>query len=189
MLEKTITRRIFIGSTLCLVTAPLLGFEINQANQITVFKEQGQFFSALDMTLLNDIAEIMIPKTSTPGASDAHVALVLDGLMLTWASDKTKTQFKDALIQINALATNTYKKQYRELALKDRSLIIEQLDKSAFANKDTHISLCYRRLKELVFHIYYTSEQANPDFKLVPGGYNGNLTKTELEVVNARGYL
>ncbi|WP_111977619.1 gluconate 2-dehydrogenase subunit 3 family protein [Algibacillus agarilyticus] len=189
MLDNKITRRVFLGTTLCVVTAPLFATLLNEQNNLQKVLMDGQFFNAAELTLLTDVAEIMIPKTDTPGATDAHVIPVLDGLMLTWAGVKSKRQFRFIVAQINDLAKSTYGSVYNKLAFDDRFLLIEQLDKTAFANKKSVLSTHYRRLKEMVFHIYYTSEEANPDFILIPGGYRGSLSKQELDTIQARGYL
>ena len=189
MLDITISRRVFIGASVFVVSAPLLASVLNKNNDLYKVLSDGQFFNANEMTVLTDVAEIMIPKTDTPGAKDAQVALVLDGLMLTWAGKKTKEQYKECIVQIQTIARDTYQEKYIDLSLKQRTQLIEQLDIRAFENKKTGLSASYRKLKEIIFHVYYTSEEANPDFVLIPGGYRGNLTKQELEQIKARGYL
>ncbi|WP_158968760.1 gluconate 2-dehydrogenase subunit 3 family protein [Paraglaciecola sp. L3A3] len=185
MLNITISRRVFIGAAMYLVTAPIFASTTNKHTQLTEVQSDGQFFSALELTLLIDVAEIMLPRTTTIGATDAHVIPVLDGLMLTWAGTKTKKQFKSCIQQIMTLAMDTHQKSYLELSLNMRQQLLEQLDITAFANKKTDLSSNYRRLKEMVFHVFYTSEKANPDFVLIPGEYHGNLTKQQLAKVSS----
>ncbi|MDU0354989.1 gluconate 2-dehydrogenase subunit 3 family protein [Paraglaciecola aquimarina] len=185
MQHISISRRVFIGAAMYIVTAPILASTLNKQTKLAEIKVDGQFYSAHELTVLTDIAEIMIPKTDTIGATDAQVISVLDGLMMTWAGSKTKQQFKTCIQQIGALAKDTHGQGYLALPLHLRQQLIEQLDISAFANKKTQLSSNYRRLKEMVFHIFYTSEQANPDFILIPGEYYGNLTKQQLAKVNS----
>lgn len=189
MLDIKISRRIFIGAAMFTVSAPLLATVLNHKTQLYKVLNNGQYFNAADMTLLTDIAEIMIPKTETPGAKDAHVIVILDGLMLTWASTKTKQQYQACLAQIKKIAMDTYQDEYMHLSLPQRTELITALDKRAFENPKTALSVNYRKLKEMIFHVYYSSEEANPDFVLIPGGYRGCITKTELETIRARGYL
>lgn len=189
MLDLHISRRVFIGAAVFAVSAPVLSTMFNKKTQVRNVLKGGQFFSAKEMTVLTDVAEIMIPKTDTPGATDAHVALVLDGLMLTWAGKKTKVQYKSCLEQIQTIAENTFQYNYLDLSIDSRTKLIEQLDIRAFENKSNYLSASYRKLKEMIFHVYYTSEEANPDFVLIPGGYRGNLTKQALEKIKVRGHL
>ncbi|MGJ8679921.1 gluconate 2-dehydrogenase subunit 3 family protein [Paraglaciecola sp.] len=168
-----------------LVSAPIFSKALSQDNQLLVITENGQFYSANELTILSDVAEIMIPKTSTPGATDAHVIPVLDGLMLTWAGTQTKQQFRTCIKQIMSLSKETYGTDYVQLPHNLRLQLIEQLDITAFKNKKTTLSKNYRKLKEIIFHVFYTSEEANPNFVLIPGKYYGNLSKNQLEKVRS----
>ena len=189
MLNNKISRRVFIGATAYVVSVPLLATIYNTNTKIHKVVDNGQFFKAQSLTVLVDVAEIMIPKTETPGATDANVAFVLDGLMLTWAGTNTKQQYTNIIEQIQSIAKVTYQNDYNKLSLLQRTQLIAELDKTAFANQKTDLSASYRHLKEMIFHVYYSSEEANPDFVLIPGGYRGDLTLTELEQIKARGYL
>lgn len=189
MFTSKITRRVFIGATAYFVSAPLLASIFDKKVDMHKVLNNGQFFDADSLTLLTDVAEIMIPKTETPGATDANVASVLDGLMVTWAGAKTKQQYASIIQQIEVIAKATYQGAYFQLSLQQRQQLITELDKRAFANQETELSASYRHLKEMIFHIYYTSEQANPDFVLIPGGYRADLSKTEFDAIKKRGYL
>lgn len=192
MTQLTITRRVFLGglgASAILISAPVLATVLNVNNKLQQVTKNGQFFTAEELTVLADVAEIMIPRTDTPGATDAHVLPVLDAMMLTWAGNETKVQFRALVQQIKQLAVDTFKTDYTQANHGDRTLLITELDKRAFANKKTDLSENYRDFKEMVFHIYYSSEEANPTYKVVPGGYRGDLTKIELDEVNKRGYL
>ncbi|WAJ71879.1 gluconate 2-dehydrogenase subunit 3 family protein [Catenovulum adriaticum] len=189
MLEQKISRRVFIGATAFMVSAPLFSTVLNDKNNLLVVENHGQFFNAQELTLLTDIAELMIPKTQTPGATDAHVIPVLDGLMLTWAGNETKQQYRSIIRQIEQIAKNTYAENYIQLAHQQRYKLLEQLDITAFENQQTELSKSYRHLKEMVFHVYYTSEEANPDYVLIPGTYKGDISKQTLEKILAGGTI
>lgn len=182
MSHLTISRRVFIGSIAYLVTAPTLAFVpfAKVSDSALPVTTDGQFFTASELTILADIAEIMIPKTVTPGATDAHVIAVLDAMMLTWASTKTQTQFRQLIKQIQLLSSDTLGASYAKQPLEQRSKFIAELDKQAFQHPDTQISMHYRKFKNIVFHIYYTSKEANPDYQLIPGTYKGCVSADEL---------
>ncbi|WP_395344425.1 gluconate 2-dehydrogenase subunit 3 family protein [Ningiella sp. W23] len=185
MLEHKITRRVFLGTSVYVVSAPLLASlpATQSSNALQKVTEPGQFFNAHELTVLADIAEIMIPKTDTPGATEAHVIPVLDALMLTWAGKETKAQYRAIVRQVEQLSLNTFKSAYVESTFQDREALITQLDERAFENTSSEISANYRKLKEMIFHIYYTSKEANPDYMLIPGAYKGCLSKEEYEAM------
>lgn len=189
MSEHKITRRVFLGTTAFIVSAPLLAKLPASESKVGLQKilEPGQFFDAEQLTVLVDIADIMIPSTDTPGASDAHVVPVLDALMLTWAGSETKKRYPALIEQVNQLAIDTYGTAYAASSFDERVALITQLDKRAFANKSSELSTNYRKLKEMIFHVYYTSEEANPDYLLIPGSYKGCVSEAEYKaLVNQR---
>lgn len=189
MTNVNISRRVFIGAMAYLVTAPALAFSLDteKNNDLKMILHPGQFFSRFELTVLNDIAELMIPKSDTAGATDAHVITVLDAMMLTWASSDTKTRFKSFVKQIQSYNTVNNEELFTEMAYAQRFRMLKDIDKQAFTDKHTELSINYRKFKEIVFHIYYTSEEANPDYLLFPGTYKGCLTKQEYNsMVNAR---
>jgi len=180
MKSSHITRRVFIGSSVCVVSIEVLDTEAKKANELLKVLGDGQFFSARELTVLVDITEIMIPKTLTPGAIDAQVAVVVDGMMVTWAGEKTKAQFVSCLKSVQELSMSSYGQSYESLAHQKRLALINHLDKAAFNNKLTPFYEGYRKLKEIVFHVYYSSKEANWDYKLIPGVYRGCVTKKQL---------
>jgi hypothetical protein len=183
MSEHQITRRVFIGTVAFVVSSPLFArFNVSD-NKVIKIEQAGQFFKADELTSLVDIADIMIPLTDTPSASDAKVIEVLDAMMLTWAGEETKNQFKRVLNYIDSLAKETFKTAYLSLSLKQRQVLINEIDKRAFDNKTAMISAPYRKLKDIIFHIYYTSEEANPDYLRFPGTYKGCLSETEYQAL------
>ena len=61
------------------------------------------------------------------------------------------------------------------------------LDEHAFTNKNSAVSAAYRNLKGIIYHIYYTSEPANPDYMPVPGNFRGSVTQEEINKFNLQG--
>lgn len=181
------SRRVFIGAAVYFVATPVLASVFNTASELLVFEQKGQFFTASEMTVLTDMAEIMIPKTDTPGATDAQVSNVLDGLMLTWAGVKTKRQFQFFIAQVEKIVKESFHSSYEKVSKIEREELIISIDRQAFPDKTTELSKSYRKLKEMIFHIYYTSEQANPYFMLAPGTYRGDISKGQRDQFNARG--
>ncbi|MCF2948871.1 gluconate 2-dehydrogenase subunit 3 family protein [Paraglaciecola aquimarina] len=189
MQSHTITRRVFIGASTFILSVPLLASSFNKQRSLIEITQDGQFFSSSELTVLSDVADIMLPKTDTPSATDAHVVVILDAMMLSWAVTHTQEQFRACIKLIEDLATQTYDSVYINLSLAKRSQLITELDSRAFEQKKSNMSVNYRRLKEMIFHIYYTSEQVATDYVAMPGGYAGDISKTEFEAAQKRGYL
>src|SRR5687768_12082183 len=53
-----------------------------------------RFFTPDELRIVAEFADIIIPRTDTPGAKDAGVPEALDGLMANWASEARKADFR-----------------------------------------------------------------------------------------------
>ena len=184
-----INRRIFLGSMLYVVSASVLPSELKKALHLTVFESDAVFFDAEQFTLVYDIVDIMIPRTDTPGAVDSHTAQVLDELMISWAAPSTQQQFTLFLSEFLQRARTAFNANYLSLSKENRQTFVEQIDEVVFDTGKGDFSIAYKRFKALIFHIHYSSEIANPNFFLVPGGYRGSLSQDELNVIYERKYL
>lgn len=185
MSQLTFTRRLILkGSVVSIVGLHLSGCKVAETHLFQV-TEKGQYFSAQELTLLNDIAELMLPPTDTAGAADANVAAVLDGMMISWASENIRKQFKRAIMAFDIAAQNLHKTSYEFLTYDKRLNVLIDFDTSAFKKptSDQANSQDYRHLKELIFLIYYSSEEANDSYVAIPGEYFGDLTQNEYEAL------
>lgn len=186
MSKVNISRRLFIGASVYFVATPVWASIFNTTNSLSVYSQSGRFFTARELTILTDVAEIMIPRTELPGALDANVIGVLDALMLSWAGKETKQRYTFIVKQIDLIAQSSFKVKYQCASKSDRESLLIELDKQAFTERETELSKSYRKLKEMIFHIFYTSEEANPNFMLVPGTYKGEITKNKMELYNVQ---
>jgi gluconate 2-dehydrogenase gamma chain len=108
--------------------------------------ETPRFFTPDEFRIVAEFAEIIIPRTDTPGAKDAGVPEALDALMADWASEARKAEFRALVARIADAGGVTPGAPPRiELA---RSFDAAQLPADPV----------YRRFKELVLTLYYLSE-------------------------------
>lgn len=183
MSDLKFTRRFLLGGALVTVTAlHLTGCSAPDTGLVHIDSD-GQFFIASELTRLNDIAEIMIPRTETPGAADAEVAAVVDGLMLTWAIGPTREQFRRTLAAFDSKAQSEFGKGYDKLMPDERLALLEMVDAAVFSDTPPDDADDYKRLKELIFRVFYTSEAGSADHVPIPGGYHGNLSLEEYQAL------
>ena len=189
MRQTYFTRRFLLQGSLVTIAALQLSGCHQAGSEIFEITSDGQFFSADELTRLTDIAELMIPRTDTPGATDAKVAAVLDGMMLSWASEETREHFQSALKTFETKALAVYKKTYTSLLAEQRLELLINMDEAAFSKNPDEDLRHYKKLKELVFLIYYSSEEAGGHYVPLPGEYYGNLTAEAYEaLVSERSY-
>jgi gluconate 2-dehydrogenase gamma chain len=124
------------------------------------------FFTAEERAVLDAYCGTMIPKTDTPGASEAGVPAFIDGMMTNWAANRTRRQFKTALTGIDAAATAAKGKGFAALSPAERLEVLTAHDLAQVGDPG------YRRLKELTLTGYYLSEIGATQelrYELAPG--------------------
>lgn len=182
MRHTLVSRRIFLSSAaLSAIGISLSGCSDDQTIDLAVnAKPAFTFFDDHQSAILLDVAEILIPRTDTPGASDSNTVLYIDQLMTTWAGADTKASLLSFIEQLDALARGREQTPYLALSQMQKLDLLTEIDRTSFGDpEDADFAANYRRLKRLVFHVHYTSEAANSDFVLIPGQYQGDISQAE----------
>lgn len=113
---------------------------------------KARFFDATQYRLLEEVTDIMIPRTDTPGAVDAGVPAAFDALMKNWASRRTQRQFRNLLKEFDKAARKHDGKNLLALDRDRRTEVLIAYDK---ANATEAV---YKKFRELVLTLYYMSE-------------------------------
>ena len=141
--EAELDRRTLLRSAILLVGGTLAS---GVAGPALAVAGTARFFTPDELRIVAEFAEIIIPRTDTPGAKDAGVPEALDGLMANWASAERKAEFGLLVERIAAAGlVNPGAAPQIELA--------RRFDAAQLATDPV-----YRRFKELVLLLYYLSE-------------------------------
>jgi hypothetical protein len=120
------------------------------------------------MDLIEDVSEMIIPQTDTPGAVAASVPAYIEALVGTHYTPEEREAFKTGLKVFDEMAH--LKSASRFLAASDaaKTLILEELDRDGAA--------IWQQLKQAVAFGYYTSEAAAEELQYdpIPGQYDGD---------------
>lgn len=130
--------------------AALLGVSALPADVLAkAAKAPGAGLPASSQALLTAYADTLLPRTDTPGAVDAGVPKLFSALLADWASPQTRTSVLEALrkVDVSAGAGGFAAKPPGR-----RKAILAAHDQANFADPG------YRRLRELVLVLYYSSE-------------------------------
>ena len=177
-----VDRRTLIAEMLLLVgaaAAPSSAIAALAANPVRG-SARAAFLDPAETALLREMAEAMIPKTDTPGATDARVPEFIDGLMSDWAGEGARAQLRRAIKDYRTLAAP------RSKTPAARSEAMVELDRRSFAAPaDDAGADAYRWLKRLIFLAYRTSEVAFKSYVPNPGRYRGNLSRAAYEALIA----
>lgn len=137
--------------------------------------------TAAEYAIVSEAAERIIPRTATPGATDARVAAFIDVMLADWYDAADSERFKKGLSELDdsaqKLAGYGFVKmrpwqQVEMLETLDRELQIRRQARDAGA--DDH---WFAMLKHLTVWGYYTSRPGVTQelrVQLVPGRYDGN---------------
>ncbi len=172
--ELAIDRRALLRSAILLVggsMAGLPGEAFAQGKKLT----KARFFTPAQYSVLDETAEIIIPKTDTPGARAAGVPSIIDDLMANWASAERGANFRALMDDIDRRALAAGGASLRALPPARRLEFVRAYDAEKIGAKDP----VYSRLKELVLTTYYLSEAGATQelrYELVPGKWEAWTT-------------
>ncbi|HEX2718288.1 MAG TPA: gluconate 2-dehydrogenase subunit 3 family protein [Gemmatimonadaceae bacterium] len=119
-------------------------------------------FTSGDVQLLDEVADTMLPATSTPGAKAAHVGPFM-AMMVTDCYDERDQQiFRDGLQHIDNASSSAFGKPFMSVTPEQRLALLESFDREAKsymgAKKEGDRSHWFRMVKELAMLGYFTSE-------------------------------
>ncbi len=148
-----------------------------------------QFFSAEEGSLLEAVAERIIPKTDTPGATDAGVPTFIDTMMKGFFGEKEQTAFREGLLRVEADAKAAHGKSFVSLKPEEQDALLAKFDQEAYDQskqenrpKDAPQPF-FRSMKELTLLGFFTSEVGATEFLQYvpsPGVYQGCVPYAEI---------
>jgi hypothetical protein len=137
-------------------------------------------FSPDDVAFLDEVADTIIPATTSPGAKDAKVGQFMTVIVKDCYEEKDQKIFLDGMKKLNDAAVAKYNKNFVDLAPTDKHDFLVALDKEAkdymSKKKPEDPSHYFRMMKELTLWGYFTSQQGATQalrYVAVPGKYEG----------------
>ena len=128
--------------------------------------------NARQQALVRDIADLIIPKTDTPSATDVKVPEFVDLIATEWMSDDERAAFLAGLNEIDA-------KGFAGMARDAKVTLLGTLDKAR--NDKAGAGHAFGRLKALTVYGYFTSAPIQQDVlktKVMFDGYHGDVPFT-----------
>jgi gluconate 2-dehydrogenase gamma chain len=98
------------------------------------------------------LVDLIIPRTDTPGASDAGVPAFIDRALNRDA--EAKTQFLDGMTQLNDAARTKHGSAFGELSAEQQTAMLTSIEADASAP----LGRFFRQVKDLTIDGYYTSK-------------------------------
>ena len=109
--------------------AAIIGSEFLLSGCTNEHKVSG-LFSDLDIKLLDEVGEVILPKTQlSPGAKDAKIGLFMKSIVTDCYNQKEQEIFKNGIIALNRMAQNNYSENFMDLSHEQKYTLIAKLDK------------------------------------------------------------
>ena len=153
----------------------LAAFTFDEAVRLQAMSQGIGTFSAADIALLDEIAETILPETSTPGAKAARTGAFIALMVTDTYTDRQQDVFAIGLRQINEASTRAHGVTFMDATPAQRLALAQQLDREQKDAMDarqappvnrapiTRIvtdepAHYFRMLKELTLLGFFTSE-------------------------------
>jgi hypothetical protein len=136
-------------------------------------------FTATDVALLDEIAETILPETSTPGAKAAKVGAFMALMVTSTYTEQARRVFRDGLGQLNEASREAHGLSFMAASPAQRLVLLEALDRDQKTAAEERASAArsraplapssaapvsdepphyFRLMKELALLGYFTSE-------------------------------
>lgn len=134
-------------------------------------------FTAHQNETVATIAELIIPKTDTPGARDAGVPAFIDVMITEWGDDNQRKAFTAGLANVDERSRATFGKDFISGTPAQQTEILEDMDYELAQARDAKTDTSgnfFGMMKWLTLTGYYTSEvgaTSELHFRVVPGRF------------------
>ena len=145
-----------------------------------------EFFSQDQATLVTQVADIIIPKTDTPGAKEVGVPGFIDKMLKDIYSEEDQKRYMDGLNAFNVAAEKEYGDPFIELSAEDQAAFVKKIHDAAINEEKSDQRPAKRPFilmtKELTMLGFFTSEVGATQvlqYVAVPGAYKGCIPVSE----------
>lgn len=156
----------------------ILSHSLKAAAQVSPNQAKARFLSAELYKIAAAFAERILPRTSTPGATDAGVADFIDIMYGKYLSGEERKLMDHGLSELDAASRNLHRAEFASLPGDDQDAMIMRL---AIAAKDRE-KFFLSQIRELIIVGYFTSEIVGKtvlNYDPVPGRFDPCIPLSE----------
>jgi hypothetical protein len=132
--------------------------------------------SAHQLETVGLLADVILPATETPGATDVGVPAFIDLMVEEWLDEEESAAFLTGIEELDRTARDRFGATFAGAEPADRVTLVEELDQSLTTPVDPDAGPdFYRWMKRLTLTGYFTSEEgaALTGYRIVPGAFEG----------------
>jgi gluconate 2-dehydrogenase gamma chain len=169
-----------------IVSAPAIVGVLNGCTAKPSIDWKPEFLNEDQAGLISEVAEIIIPKTNTPGAKDVGVPSFIDVMLKDVYTKEDQDHFLNGLKAFNEDANTTYGDLFNELDAEQQKEFVKKKHDEAIAAEKSENKPEKRpfilAMKELTMLGFFTSEVGATQvlqYDPVPGAYKGCIPLSE----------
>ena len=150
------------------------------------------FFSEQEALFMSTLVDVILPRTSTPGALDVNVDRFMDLFYAKALSGKEKAQLRAQIASFNNDCKLNFGASFILLSASEQKQVLEQAEASSpkfngsvwgtAVNKQEDVGF-YRQTKSMAIWAYCSSEKVGKEilaYDPIPGEYQGCLPLSEI---------
>lgn len=176
MKRRELLKKSVIAS-LGLSLSPGLLLSLESCSEKRPVSDQPIYLSEIQFDTLWVVAELILPKTETPGANDARVAPFIDSLFGKYLEKDEKEGFELGLNAFIDTSEKEFGKKFIDLKEEIQFSYLENLDQESKPDD------FFKFVKQIILWAYFTSEvgMKSMNYLPVPGRYNGCIEINQKE--------
>jgi hypothetical protein len=130
-----------------------------------------------ELEIVGLVADIILPRTDTPGATDVGVPAFIDLIASEWMHADEARELSEGLARLDATATGRFDLPFASCTAPERLELVRELDAQLPppGSADDTPEGFYPTLKRLVLVGYFTTEvgAAQTGYRITPGTFGG----------------
>jgi len=169
MHRRDVLRILATGTALQLAPNRLMAV-LREARSLLAEQVSPRTLNAHQEATVRTMAELILPRTNTPGATDVDTSAFIDLILTEWSDDAERTNFLNGLAEVDAHAQKLFGKDFVDCSTQQQSEILivlgdEMMREIEISPRRRRRSLngaassnFYAMLRRLTLTAYYTSE-------------------------------
>lgn len=121
--------------------------------QVAAVDAKPRFFTAAELDAVRVLADIIIPRTDTPGAADAKVHFIIDASLAT--REVNRPLWRDGLKLVEQDSRETHNAGFAQLTLEQQTALVKRYSEAADAGRKNFFTL----LKNAAIDGYYATKE------------------------------
>lgn len=165
----------FCGLAISASTLESLAAGSHSGNNMS--KKSPGFLTKTQIALVQQLGEIIIPATETPGAIGAGVHTFISSHITDCFAPLEQQQFVSGLNRIDNISKKTWRKIFIKISPKQQIALLTDMEK-AQGEFDNNDRVFFKQFKGLVMFGYYTSEIGAAQelaYLAIPGNFKGDV--------------